>query len=64
MKILIASDSHGLTGSLYRIIDTEHPDMLIHLGDMEDDPGRLAAKSQFSEHSVRFYPWQLRFPSV
>jgi predicted phosphodiesterase len=35
MKILIASDSHGLTGSLYRIIDTEHPDMLIHLGDME-----------------------------
>lgn len=45
MKILIASDSHGLTGSLYRIIDTEHPDMLIHLGDIEDDPGRLAAKA-------------------
>lgn len=36
MKILIASDSHGRSDRLFRAADLEHPDMIIHLGDLED----------------------------
>ena len=43
MKILIASDSHRMTANLLTAIDREKPDMLIHLGDIEDDPNPVAA---------------------
>ena len=36
MKILIVSDSHRMNGNLKIAIDREKPDMLIHLGDIED----------------------------
>lgn len=36
MKILIVSDSHGRSDRIYRAFDTEKPDMVIHLGDLED----------------------------
>jgi phosphoesterase, MJ0936 family len=36
MKILVVSDSHGNSELLYRTADKEHPDMFIHLGDLED----------------------------
>ncbi len=37
-KILIVSDSHGKSKNVKQAIDREKPDMLIHLGDIEDDP--------------------------
>lgn len=37
MKILIVSDSHGRTDLLCGISSQERPDMIIHLGDLEDD---------------------------
>ena len=37
-RILIVSDSHGRSQNIKRAIDKEFPDMLIHLGDLEDDP--------------------------
>ena len=37
-KILIVSDSHRRTENIKIAIDREIPDMLIHLGDIEDDP--------------------------
>ena len=37
-KILIVSDSHGRSQNIKAAIDIERPDMLIHLGDIEDDP--------------------------
>ena len=43
MKILIARDSHRMTANLLTAIDREKPDMLIHLGDIEDDPNPVAA---------------------
>lgn len=38
-RILIVSDSHGNSENIRLAIDRERPDMLIHLGDIEDDPG-------------------------
>ncbi|SNU04515.1 hypothetical protein SAMN06297422_10157 [Lachnospiraceae bacterium] len=37
-KIMIVSDSHGRSQNIKTAIDRESPDMLIHLGDIEDDP--------------------------
>ena len=37
-KILIVSDSHMNTENILQAIKHEKPDMLIHLGDIEDDP--------------------------
>lgn len=37
-KILVVSDSHMATNKVLQAIDIEEPDMLIHLGDIEDDP--------------------------
>ncbi len=37
-KILVVSDSHGKSQYVKEAIDKEYPDMLIHLGDIEDDP--------------------------
>ena len=36
MKILIVSDSHGRSDRIFRAADIEKPDMVIHLGDLED----------------------------
>ena len=37
-KVLIVSDSHGKSKNVKEAIGKEKPDMLIHLGDIEDDP--------------------------
>lgn len=40
-KILIVSDSHGQSQNVKTAIDRECPDMLIHLGDIEDEPEKV-----------------------
>ena len=42
-KILIVSDSHGKSKNVKQAIGKEKPDMLIHLGDIEDDPSDVRA---------------------
>lgn len=37
MKILIISDSHGDNNAVISVINKEKPEMLIHLGDVEND---------------------------
>jgi len=37
-RILVVSDSHGRSQNIKAAIDKEFPDMLIHLGDLEDNP--------------------------
>ncbi|MCR5049193.1 MAG: metallophosphoesterase [Saccharofermentans sp.] len=44
MKILIVSDSHGRSDLLYRVALIENPDMVIHLGDLEDNVDSVASK--------------------
>lgn len=41
MKILIVSDSHGVSDNVLRAIDKTNPDHFIHLGDIEDDPEEI-----------------------
>ena len=43
MKILIVSDSHGISGPLRMVIMKESPDMLIHLGDSEYPQSEIAS---------------------
>lgn len=38
-KVLIVSDSHGKGRNVMDAIRKEKPDMMIHLGDIEDEPG-------------------------
>ena len=42
MKILIVSDSHGNSDRIFRAYDAEKPDMVIHLGDIEDNVAQVA----------------------
>lgn len=42
MKILILSDSHRMSANIKIALKREKPDMLIHLGDIEDDPNAVA----------------------
>ena len=42
-KILIVSDSHGKSKNVKLAINLEKPDMLIHLGDIEDNPDDIRA---------------------
>ena len=44
MRILIVSDSHGRSDRLYQAADIENPDMIIHLGDLEDTVDPVAAR--------------------
>lgn len=37
MKIIVFSDSHGMTDKMKHIADKERPDMIFHLGDHEYD---------------------------
>ncbi|MCR4936854.1 MAG: metallophosphoesterase [Lachnospiraceae bacterium] len=41
MKLLIVSDSHGDNAAVTAAIKAEAPDMLIHLGDLEEDKDEL-----------------------
>ena len=43
MKILIVSDSHGRSDLIVRTASIEIPDMIIHLGDLEDSVDSVAA---------------------
>ena len=40
-KVLIVSDSHGKSQNIKTAIDRECPDMLIHLGDIEDETEKV-----------------------
>lgn len=42
MKILVFSDSHGSTRLMEHAVRTQHPDMLLHLGDVVRDAQALA----------------------
>ncbi len=42
MKILIVSDSHRMSANIKIALTREKPDMLIHLGDIEDDPSKIS----------------------
>ena len=59
-KILIVSDSHGRSQNIKTAIDKEQPDMLIHLGDIEDDPDKvrewLDAAAKKKEAAYRVIP--------
>lgn len=37
MKILVFSDSHRSRGGMMDAIDAHNPDLVIHLGDLQDD---------------------------
>lgn len=37
MKVLVFSDSHGLTTAMLSVIEAEQPDAVIHLGDCTQD---------------------------
>ncbi len=41
MKILVFSDSHRARGEMYRAIDANLPDQVIHLGDLQEDAEEL-----------------------
>lgn len=41
MKILVFSDSHRKTGRMFRVIEEEIPDAVIHLGDVAEDVREL-----------------------
>jgi len=43
MKLVIVSDSHGSTDSVLKVVRHEKPDMLIHLGDLEDSRATVEA---------------------
>ena len=53
MRIIVMSDSHGLTSAVCRIIEMNigHADMFIHLGDGEKDVE--AARSFFPDADIR-----------
>ena len=54
MKILIMSDSHGMTEKAEEIILTEKPDLLLHLGDYTRDLDILTERHpELEAHSVK-----------
>lgn len=42
MKILVFSDSHHHTAGMYSAIEEQHPDHVIHLGDLQEDAEELS----------------------
>lgn len=42
MKLLVFSDSHGAVDCMAQAVDLEHPDQILHLGDLVRDAERLA----------------------
>ena len=53
MKILIVSDTHGRHGNLDEVLDLEGPiDMLLHLGDVENDDDYIEAIAEYPVHII------------
>ena len=53
MKILIVSDTHGRHGNLDEVLEREEKiDMLIHLGDVEEDEHYIEAMAQWPVHML------------
>lgn len=51
MKILIVSDTHGRHGNLDAVLEREGKiDMLLHLGDVEDDEHYIEAIAEYPVH--------------
>lgn len=51
MKILIVSDTHGRHGNLDEVLEREGKiDMLLHLGDVEDDEHYIEAIAEWPVH--------------
>lgn len=44
LKVLVVSDSHHWMNAMYRIVERESPDQIIHLGDHAADANRLREK--------------------
>lgn len=42
MKILVFSDSHRSRSGMYRAVDQQQPDQIIHLGDLVEDAEELS----------------------
>jgi len=43
LKIVVFSDSHHATREMIDVVEAEHPDLVIHLGDLQRDAEALAA---------------------
>lgn len=41
MKILVLSDSHRYLGNMYEAVEKEKPDLVVHLGDHDEDAEEL-----------------------
>lgn len=53
MKILIVSDTHGRHGNLDEVLEREGKiDMLIHLGDVENDEHYIEAIAEWPVHMI------------
>lgn len=53
MKILIVSDTHGRHGNLDEVLEREGKiDMLLHLGDVEDDEHYIEAIAEYPVHML------------
>lgn len=53
MRILIVSDTHGRHGALDEVLEKEpNLDMVIHLGDVEDDEHYIEAIAQWPVHMI------------
>lgn len=53
MKILIVSDTHGRHGNLDEVLEREGKiDMLLHLGDVEDDEYYIEAAAECPVHLI------------
>ena len=53
MKILVVSDTHGRHGNLDEVLELEGKiDMLIHLGDVEDDEHYIEAIAEYPVHMI------------
>ena len=54
MKILIMSDSHGNRKAMLKAVESESPEMILHLGDYDRDCSALMEKyPEIPLHSVR-----------
>lgn len=45
-RVLVVSDSHGRNGNLLLVMDRVKPDLILHLGDSEDDEDLIMAEAQ------------------
>lgn len=46
MKILLVSDTHGREGALKEVLETERPDFMCHMGDVEGSEDYIRALAQ------------------